>query len=124
MPLIRAETAARFTLPGLEVTGLAAPSRGARETSVWRLRLEPDAPGVAHSVDREEIFVVLAGRALATLAGETAELRPGDALVVPAGQTFALAGAGGEAFEAVALVPVGARASMPQGEPFAPPWTL
>lgn len=124
MPLIRAENAPKFTLPGLHVTGLAAPSRGARETSVWRLRLEPDAPGAAHSVDREEIFVALSGRALATLGEERVELKAGDALVVPAGRTFSLAGVGSEAFEAVALVPVGARASMAEGEPFAPPWTL
>jgi len=124
MPVIRAENAPQFTLPGLNVTGLAAPSRGARETSVWRLRLEPGAPGAAHSVDREEIFVALAGRALATLGGEALELRAGDALVVPAGHTFSLAGVGAEVFEAVALVPVGALARMPEGEPFAPPWML
>jgi mannose-6-phosphate isomerase-like protein (cupin superfamily) len=124
MPLIRAENAPQFTLPGLNVTGLAAPSRGARETSVWRLRLDPDAPGVAHSVDREEIFVALAGRALVVLGGERVELRAGDALVVPAGHTFSLAGLGSEAFEAVALVPVGACARMAEGEPFAPPWKL
>lgn len=124
MPVIRAETAPKFTLPGLHVTGLAAPSRGSRETSVWRLRLEPDAPGAVHSVDREEIFVALSGRAVATLGGEEVELRAGDALVVPAGHSFALATRGAEAFEAVALVPVGALASMPEGEPFAPPWTV
>jgi mannose-6-phosphate isomerase-like protein (cupin superfamily) len=124
MPVIRSENAPQFTLPGLSVTGLAAPSRGARETSVWRLRLEPEAPGAVHSVDREEIFVALAGRALATLDGEQVELRGGDAFVVPAGHSFSLAALGAEAFEAVALVPVGARASMPAGEPFTPPWML
>ena len=67
--------------------------------------------------------MALAGRASATLGDERFELRAGDALVVPAGLTFSLAGVGTEAFEAVAVAPVGVRASMPTGDPFAPPWT-
>jgi mannose-6-phosphate isomerase-like protein (cupin superfamily) len=123
MPLVRAENAPEFSLPGLAVTGLASPSRGSRENSVWRLRLAPGAPGREHWVDREEIFVALHGRARVTLAGEELELDPGDVLIVPSGETFALANAGTEPFEAVAVAPVGARACLPEGEPFAPPWT-
>ncbi|HEV8550836.1 MAG TPA: cupin domain-containing protein [Polyangiaceae bacterium] len=123
MPFVRAETAPQFTWPGLSVTGLAAPSRGSRETSVWRLSLTPEAPGALHSVDREEIFVALSGRAEVTLGGELHELGAGDTLIVPAGQAFSIRAAGAEPFEAVALAPVGARAKLAEGEPFAPPWT-
>ena len=123
MPIIRSSAAPQFTVPGLTVTGLAAPSRGARETCVWRLSLAPDTPGTPHSVDREEIFVVLAGRAVATLDGEQLELAPGDALIVPAAQPFALANPHAEPFEAIAVLPVGGLAAMPAGAPFAPPWT-
>jgi quercetin dioxygenase-like cupin family protein len=122
MTIIRASTAPRFTLPGLDVTGLAAPSRGARETSVWRLTLAPGAPGALHSCDREEIFVALAGRATVTLGGVEHGLAAGDALVVPAGEPFALANPGDEPFEAIAALPVGGKAAMPAGEPFVPPW--
>ena len=123
MPIIRAENAPKFALPGLAVTGLAAPSRGSRETSVWRLRLEPSAQGLPHSVDREEIFVALAGRAVGTVGEERLELAAGDTLVVPPGVRFSLASAGEEPFEAMAIAPNGVRASLPEGEPFAPPWT-
>jgi mannose-6-phosphate isomerase-like protein (cupin superfamily) len=123
MPFIRAADAPRFALPGLQVQGLAAPSRGSRETSVWRITLEPRTPGTPHSVDREEIFVVLRGRALADLGPEHYDLGAGDALIVPAGQEFSLANPNEEPFEAVALAPVGFRASLSHGEPFAPPWT-
>ena len=124
MPIIKSKTAPKFNLvEGLTVTGLAAPSRGARETCVWRLALAPNTPGTPHSVDREEIFVVLAGRAAVTLGGETIELAPGDALIVPAKETFSLANPGTEAFEAIAVLPVGGLAAMPAGAPFAPPWT-
>src|SRR5437870_5685975 len=90
MAVIRALHAPSFQLPGLAVTGLASPSRGARETSVWRITLSPGAPGAEHSVDREEIFLVLKGRAQATLAGEELLLDAGDLFIVPAGQLFSL----------------------------------
>jgi quercetin dioxygenase-like cupin family protein len=91
MPVIPAATAPTFTMPGLAVTGLAAPSRGATETSIWRLTLAPGAPGSEHTIDREEVFVVLAGRAVATIDGDQHHLRPGDALVVPPHRPFSLA---------------------------------
>jgi mannose-6-phosphate isomerase-like protein (cupin superfamily) len=74
-------------------------------------------------LDREEIFVALSGRALATLEGKHHELCAGDTLIVPAGLTFSLANPGTEAFEALAVAPAGVRAQLPGGEPFAPPWT-
>jgi quercetin dioxygenase-like cupin family protein len=112
-----------FEVPFLSVTGLAAPSRGARETCVWRLSLAPGAPGTLHSVDREEIFVALSGRAYVCMGSDELELGPGDALIVPAGQRFSLSNPGTEPFDAVAVLPVGGRAALPDGEPFAPPWT-
>ena len=122
MPVIPGATAPTFSLPGLVVTGLAAPSRGATETSVWHLVLEPGAPGVEHSIDREEVFVAVAGRALATVGGDEAPLAAGDALVVPAGRRFSLANPSAEPFRAVVALPVGGRASMPGQAPFVPPW--
>jgi quercetin dioxygenase-like cupin family protein len=122
MPVIPAATAPSFAMSGLAVTGLAAPSRGATETSVWRLTLAPGAAGSEHTLDREEIFVVLAGRAVATIDGDEQHLRPGDALVVPPHRPFSLANPHGEPFEAVAALPVGGRVHIPGSHPFVPPW--
>ena len=122
MPVLPAATAPSFAMPGLAVTGLAAPSRGATETSVWRLTLAPGAAGSEHTLDREEIFVVLAGRAVATIDGDEQHLRPGDALVVPPHRPFSLANPHGESFEAVAALPVGGRVHIPGSHPFVPPW--
>jgi quercetin dioxygenase-like cupin family protein len=124
MPIIKHSAAPSFSLPGLTVTGLASPSRGAHETSVWRLAIAPGTPGAEHTLDREEVFIALSGRAVATLGGERHELAAGDALIVPANVVFSLANPGSEPFEAVAALPVGGRAAMPAGEPFAPPWTV
>jgi quercetin dioxygenase-like cupin family protein len=122
--LVDASTAPTYDLPFLRVTGLAAPSRGAASTCVWRLTIAPGAPGAEHSVDKEEIFVALAGQATATVAGRVLTLRAGDALIVPAGTAFALGNPGPEPFEAVAVLPVGAEARLPGGERLTPPWTL
>ncbi len=124
MQIIRGELAPQFKLPGLTFTGLAAPSRGALSTCVWRLQMAPGTPGSAHSLDTEEIFLALGGRAEVTWGAERHELSAGDVLIVPAGRLFSLSNPGIETFEAVAVAPVGVRATMPQGEPFAPPWTL
>lgn len=122
MPIIKSSVAPEFALPGLHVVGLASPARGAQETSVWRLAIAAGTPGTPHTVDREEIFVALSGRAVATVGGETHAFAAGDALIVPAGTPFALANPHAEPFEAIAALPVGGRARMPDGEPFTPPW--
>lgn len=120
---IRSTDAPTFKLPGLTVTGLAAPSRGAKETNAWRLEIAPGADGAPHTVDREEVFVAIRGAAVATVAGEQRPLAAGDALVVPAGTLFSLSNPHDTPFEAVAALPVGGRAALPGGEPVAPPWT-
>jgi quercetin dioxygenase-like cupin family protein len=122
MPLISSFDAPTFTLDQLTVVGLASPSRHAAQTSVWRLSLAPGAEGAEHSVDREEIFVALAGSAEFVLDGSVVRVGQGDALVVPASTPIRVCVRGAEAFEAVCVLPIGAKASMPGGEPFVPPW--
>jgi mannose-6-phosphate isomerase-like protein (cupin superfamily) len=123
MPVISGATAPVFSLPNAVFTGLASPSRGASETSVWRVSVVPGAPAEEHSLDREEVLVALSGRALASIGGVRYEVGPGDAIVVPAHQPFSLANPHAEPFEAVAVLPVGARAAMADGRRFTPPWT-
>src|SRR5574338_328934 len=104
------------------VTGLASPSRGSRETSTWRVVLDPRCTGTPHAVDREEIFVILTGTARATLDGVAHELVAGDTLIVPPHTAFSLANPSSSPCEAIAMFPVGGRARLPGGEPFVPPW--
>ncbi|MEA2421686.1 MAG: hypothetical protein QOF55_785 [Thermoleophilaceae bacterium] len=123
MPVIANEEAPRFDVAGTHVVGLAAPSRGAAETCAWRLTLDPGASSPDHSLDHEEVFVALAGRARATVDGTSHEIREGDGLIVPAGVPFTIANHGTEPFEAVACLPVGARATV-AGNVTAPPWAV
>jgi quercetin dioxygenase-like cupin family protein len=127
VPIISSTHAPTFALGDVVFTGLAAPSRGSTENAVWRVRLTSAEPGAVHTLDREEVLVAVSGRAVATLDGIEHEVAAGDAVVVPAGATFALRCAetdhgSGPGFEAVAVLPVGGRACMPGGDPFVPPW--
>ena len=124
MHLIKRSSAPAFEVPGLSVVGLAAPSRGAAETCVWRITMAPGTPATPHSVSREEIFVALSGEARVELDGRPQILAAGDALVVPAGETLSLSNPGAEPFSALAMIPVGAQAVFPGGQRFSPPWTL
>lgn len=124
MPHIKAEDAAIFEIPNVRFEGLASPSRGARETAVWRVTLAPNAPGGLHSLSREEVLVALSGVAEARIGEITHRFAAGDAIVVPAETTFALANPGPEIFVAIAVLPVGAQARMGTEPAFTPPWAL
>jgi quercetin dioxygenase-like cupin family protein len=121
MPLIAAPDAPTFTLPGIEFTGLAAPSRGAVETAVWIVQIAPGTPAVPHRLTREEVIVALQGRARATLDGVEHELEAGGALIVPASTDLALANPYDAPFRAVAVLPVGG-AAVVGSDTFVPPW--
>ncbi|WP_067710542.1 cupin domain-containing protein [Nocardia yamanashiensis] len=122
MPLIKSADAPVFEGPGMRAVGLAAPSRGSTENSVWRFTLNPGNPGHEHAVSREEIFIALSGRGSITIDGETRDFAAGDALVIPAHTVFRLSVPGDEPLEAVAILPVGAYAQAPGGDPVSPPW--
>ena len=122
MAVIPGATAPAFTLPHVTALGLAAPSRGAKQTCAWRFTMAPGAPASPHMVDREEIFVLLSGAARVTIDDAEHDLTAGDALVVPPHTSFALGNPHAEPLEMIAVLPVGGRAIMPGQEPFVPPW--
>ncbi|HEX9083249.1 MAG TPA: cupin domain-containing protein [Gemmatimonadaceae bacterium] len=120
-PLIAAADAPTFALPGIQFTGLAAPSRGAVESAVWLVDISPGTPGAPHQLTREEVIVALEGRARATLGGIEYEIGAGDALVVSPATDFELANPYDANFRAVAVLPVGGEGVV-AGETFIPPW--
>jgi mannose-6-phosphate isomerase-like protein (cupin superfamily) len=122
VPIIHGSTAPTFTLHNGTFTGLAAPSRGARETCVWRTELAPGSVCQEHELTREEVLVVLSESAVATVDGTEHALTAGDALVVPPRTPFALANPHGRPCTLMAVLPVGGQAVLPEGEPFTPPW--
>jgi quercetin dioxygenase-like cupin family protein len=122
MPLLSRSDAPNFELAGVRFTTLAAPSRGARENSVWEVTVEPGVAGTPHRLTREETFVALEGRANFEVDGQRHELTAGSALVVEAGRTVALSNAGPQAFRALAVYPVGGQVLIGDRPAFTPPW--
>ena len=122
MAVLPAPAAATHELGGARFTSLATPSRGTTETSVWIVDLAPGTEGTSHRLTREEVFVVLAGRAEVRLGDTVSHAEVGDAIVVPPEVWFALAPVGTEALRAVCCLPVGGQGRLADGEPFTPPW--
>ncbi len=122
MPIISAQAAPTFDIPGVTFTGLAAPSRGARENSVWRLVMQPGTPANIHRLSREEILVAISGSARVSIDGIESEFTAGSAVIVPPDTEFALFNPGSEPFEAVAVLPVGGKAILADAAAFTPPW--
>jgi mannose-6-phosphate isomerase-like protein (cupin superfamily) len=121
MTLVSSTTAPRFDVGGTHVIGLAAPSRGSAETSVWRLTLDPGSSSPEHTLDREEVFVALEGSARAVVDGRETDIHAGDALIVPPAVPFTIANPKPDPFEAVVCMPVGGTATV-EGEAITPPW--
>jgi quercetin dioxygenase-like cupin family protein len=121
MPVIAAPETFTHQLPNARFSALATPSRGSRETSVWRVQLAASAETARHRLTREEVFVVLSGTVRVELAGEVSLARAGDAIVVPPDTDVMLAAVGAAA-EALCCLPVGGQASVAGGPLFTPPW--
>ena len=124
MSIIRLAEAPRFELPGIEFTGMAAPSRGSADLCTWRLTvaagLESPEP---HTIDQDEVFMVLAGAIRVSADGET--LHAGDTVVVPAGTAIQVANPGDVPAEVIVAIRSGFNAQAADGASIGtPPWAL
>ncbi|SFF49195.1 cupin domain-containing protein [Blastococcus tunisiensis] len=124
MAVLRAPATPTHELGGARFTSLASPARGTTDTSVWVVDIAPGTAGTPHRLTREEVFVVLSGRAEVRLGDELSHAGPGDAVVVPPGVPFALAPVGEEPLRALCCLPVGGQAQLADGAPFTPPWAM
>lgn len=122
MTVIRSSTTTTHELDGVRFTSLATPSRGTRDTSVWRIEIAPGTPATPHSVTREEVFVVLEGEAAVEIEGTRATAQAGDAIVVPPEVEFGLTNGGDEPLHLLCCLPVGGQARTADGVTFTPPW--
>ena len=120
MPHIPSAEAPVFNIiPGTTFTGLAAPSRGSKENAVWRVTVEPGTSAQVHQLTREEILIVTAGSAMASISGSEISFSAGDALVGPLHRFQPRESAPG-GLRGDRRLPVGARAMIEGGEPFVP----
>jgi len=122
MPILRFDDAPEFELAGARVRGLASPSRGATETTMYRVELGPGLRLQKHTHDHEEVFHVLEGSATAVLDGVEQLVAAGDTGMIPPGvEHYAFTGEGGTAVF-LATMPTGTVMIRPDGERLLPPW--
>jgi mannose-6-phosphate isomerase-like protein (cupin superfamily) len=120
MRITKAADADRFELPGVEFTAMAGPSRGTDQVCTWRLTVAPGRePDAAHVLDRDEIFMVIAGQL--NISGQL--LGVGDVAVVPAGGPITVSNPGTEPGEAIVAIAAGFGAVMADGSKMSPPWS-
>jgi mannose-6-phosphate isomerase-like protein (cupin superfamily) len=122
MPLVPRPDRPTHDTPAASFTSLATPSRGGAAVAIWEVHLHSGHPAAVHQVTRAEVFVALAGRAVAVLDGHRVLVGPTDVLVVPPDTPFSLAADAPEGFTAVCALPADGRALVPGGPPFTPPW--
>lgn len=121
MTVIKAADAPRFELPGAQFTVLAAPSLGSADVCTWKLTVAPGRdPDAAHTLDQDEIFMVLSGTVRVTPGGET--VTAGDAVIVPAGKEIQLVNTGTEPAELHVAIRAGFTGTMADGTKVTPPW--
>jgi quercetin dioxygenase-like cupin family protein len=108
-------------LGGSRFTSLATPRRGTSETAVWQVEIDPATPATPHSLTREEVFVVLEGRAAVRIGADTWEAGPGDAIVVAPGVELELSNGSDEPLRLLCCLPVGGQAVLGD-DTFTPPW--
>src|SRR3954447_14714389 len=107
MAVLPAPPAPTHELGGARFTSLATPSRGSTDTSVWLVEITPGTAPTPHRLTREEVFVVLAGRAHVQLDGDVSVAEAGDAIVVPADVPSCSAPPWGQTLRALGRLPVG-----------------
>lgn len=123
MVIIRTGEVTGVETPGGNRTGgVATPGRGAREVSVIRQVQQPGGQNPPHSHDRDETLVLMAGMLRATVDGETADLGPGDTLLIPAGAVHQLANASETPAEWLIISALPVRFFRADGEELFPEW--
>ena len=122
MHVIEGAAAPVFELPGVAFTAMASPSRGSTELCTWKLTVAAGLPPTqAHSLDRDEIFMVTGGSVLIGVEGTL--VRAGDTLVAPAGTSIQLANPGSVDAEVYVAVHAGFTATAADGTVIGtPPW--
>lgn len=85
-PVVRATERRRSETPAGVMTTSASPTLGAStDLSMWEVAMTAGACGPVHVFDSEQIWTVLDGEAVITIAGTSEILNVGDTAVIPEG---------------------------------------
>jgi mannose-6-phosphate isomerase-like protein (cupin superfamily) len=122
MPVIQTPSIPTHDIGNARFTSLATPTRGSTENSTWLVEIDAHSPAVAHSLTREETFVVLSGEASVRIDGVDATASSFDAIVIPPGVEFEISNSRDEPLRLLCCFPVGGQARLVDGTMLTPPW--
>jgi quercetin dioxygenase-like cupin family protein len=114
--LINAADIPQLDRGGVVMSPLATPEQGAQEAIVVRGRVAPGLEFPAHSHDRQEVLVFLAGSARGIVGGTEYRIQAGDVLLIPPHAVHSFEATGGGTLEAIGITPSGTRTFRPDGQ--------
>ncbi|MFD5258179.1 cupin domain-containing protein [Streptomyces bobili] len=122
MPFIRSSDAVTHEIHGARFVSYAAPRTGSKELAAWRGEVPPGTKAPAHTVSREEIFLVLVGELALTLDGRTERVGAGDTVIINAGSTLSVENPTDRTAITWVTTSVGLTAELADGSVLTPPW--
>lgn len=122
MPFIAASEAVVHQVHGVRFVSYVSSAVGSEELCAWRGEVPAGSGGQAHTISREEVFLVLSGSLELTIDGNSRLLGVGDAAVAPAGSTLNVANPTEEPAGMWVTTSAGLTATLSDGSRISPPW--
>ncbi|MBL1107705.1 cupin domain-containing protein [Streptomyces sp. 5-8] len=122
MPVVRSSEAVTHEIHGARFVSYATPLTGSKELCAWRGEIPAGTEAPAHTVSREEIFLLLVGELLMTLDGRTERISAGDTVIVNPGSTLAVENPTDHTAISWVTTSIGLEAQLADGTRITPPW--
>jgi len=118
-------TSARtISTPAATMRTLASPTTDVpMPVAVWRTDLPANASGPLHTIDSDQLVVVVSGALEVRVDGRDFRVEQGDALKLPGGVARVIKAAGGAPASTLTVGQPAARAQVGENAPVAVPWT-
>ncbi|MEY2248215.1 cupin domain-containing protein [Streptomyces sp. BF23-18] len=122
MPVVRSSEAVAHEVHGARFVSYAAPRSGSKELCAWRAEIPAGHQAPVHTVNREEILLLLSGELLVTLDGRTERITAGDTVIITPGATLGIENPAQEAALCWVTTSIGLQAELADGSTLTPPW--
>ncbi|MCD7441798.1 cupin domain-containing protein [Streptomyces lincolnensis] len=122
MPVIHASDARTHEIHGARFVSYATPLTGSKELCAWRGEIPAGTKAPVHTVNREEILLLLVGELIVTLDGHTERIRAGDTVIVNPGTAFAVENPTDHTALTWVTTSIGLEAVLADGTRITPPW--
>jgi quercetin dioxygenase-like cupin family protein len=117
------DTVRTVRTPAATMLTLASPTTTPDlDVAVWRTELPAESLGPRHTIDVDQLLVVLTGSVRVDIDGTSYDVRAGEAVKLPAG-TDRVIGAPAGAAATLTVGAAGAHARVGDGDPVPVPWT-